>query len=118
MAQIKNINTAPIVNPNNVYILALKDGHLSRVDANLLMTNESWEQAKEHANTVINAAAETQNKKAENLEKKINDLEKKVNELKAALEKAVADISSSVETDESSDDTKKVVKKITKKSAE
>ena len=36
MAQIMNINAAPIVSPDGAYLVALKDGRISRIDGKAL----------------------------------------------------------------------------------
>jgi peptidoglycan hydrolase CwlO-like protein len=119
MAQIKNINTTPIVAPDKTFIIALKDGHISRIDSASLINNTAIEESKKYTDITINNTIDANNKKIDTLEKKVNDLEKKINELKTALEKVVSEMSSSTESNESvEDDTKKAVRRTVKKVTE
>ena len=119
MAQIKNINTAPIVAPDKTFIIALKDGHISRIDSASLLNNTSIEESKKYTDATISNAVDANNKKIDTLERKVNDLEKKINELKITLEKVVSEMATSTESNESTEeDTKKVIKRTVKKVTE
>ena len=78
MAQIKNINTAPIVDPAGTYLIATKDGYPVRVNGNCISQNIT----SEIVDAKISAVSVSNNENIKKLESEIKELKNIIEQLK------------------------------------
>lgn len=81
MAQIKNINTAPIVDPAGTYLIATKDGYPVRVNGNCISQNIT----SELIDAKISAVSINNNENIKKLESEIKELKNIIEQLKAEI---------------------------------
>jgi hypothetical protein len=81
MAQIKNINTAPIVDPAGTYLIATKDGHPVRVNGNCISQNIT----SEIVDAKISEVSVSNNENIKKLESEIKELKNIIEQLKVEI---------------------------------
>lgn len=111
MAQIKNINDAPIINPDGSFLLALKNGQLSRIDGKILSQDS---EVKAYVDAKVEEVIKPYKEEIANLTKEIIEIKAIINGMALAAQNTpVAEVET--EEDEIEAETPKTKSKKSKK---
>ena len=94
MAQIMNINAAPIVSPDDAYLVALKDGRISRIDGKALSQDT---EVKIYIDQKIEEITTEYFKNITTLEAKIAELKTIIDGLSTVLQEEATPVEATVE---------------------
>jgi hypothetical protein len=94
MAQIMNINAAPIVSPDGAYLVALKDGRISRIDGKVLSQDT---EVKIYVDQKIEEITTEYFKNITTLEAKIAELKTIIDGLSTVLQEEATPVEATVE---------------------
>ena len=97
MAQIKNINDAPIVSPDGAYLIALKGRQLSRIDGKALSQDT---EVIAHVDAKIKEVIESYKKEIARLNDEIIEIKSAINGIILAAQNNTAITSEAEETEE------------------
>lgn len=95
MAQIMNINAAPIVSPDGAYLVALKNGRISRIDGKVLSQDT---EVKIYVDQKIEEITTEYFKNITTLEAKIAELKTIIDGLSAVLQEEATPVEATVES--------------------
>jgi hypothetical protein len=95
MAQIMNINAAPIVSPDGAYLVALKDGRISRIDGKVLSQDT---EVKIYVDQKIEEITTEYFKTIATLEAKIAELKTIIDGLSVAPQEEATPVEATVES--------------------
>ena len=87
MAQIMNINAAPIVSPDGAYLVALKDGRISRIDGKALSQDT---EVKVYVDQQVEKLTAEYTKTIAKLEAEITEIKSVINSMFSAVQKGSA----------------------------
>lgn len=76
MAQIKNINDAPIINPDGSFLVALKNGQLSRIDGRILSQDS---EVTAYVDAKVEEVVKSYKEEIANLNKEITEIKAIIN---------------------------------------
>lgn len=107
MAQIMNINAAPVVSPEGAYLVALKDGRISRIKGDTISQAET----KEYINQKIEEINNSYKEIIAKLENDIIELKAVINGMYAAAQTEEVSVEITEETDVSTKTKSKKSKK-------
>lgn len=82
MAQIMNINTAPVVSPDGAYLVALKEGRISRIDGKILSQDS---EVTSYVDTKAEEITKSYKAEIDKLNKEIDKLNKEIVEIKGII---------------------------------
>lgn len=82
MAQIMNINTAPVVSPDGAYLVALKEGRISRIDGKILSQDS---EVTSYVDTKAEEITKSYTAEIDKLNKEIDKLNKEIVEIKGII---------------------------------
>ena len=87
MAQIMNINAAPIVSPDGAYLVALKDGRISRIDGKALSQDT---EVKVYVDQQVEKLTAEYTKTIAKLEAEITEIKSVINSMFSAVQNGSA----------------------------
>ncbi len=87
MAQIMNINAAPIVSPDGAYLVALKDGRISRIDGKTLSQDT---EVKVYVDQQVEKLTAEYTKTIAKLEAEITEIKSVINSMFSAVQNGSA----------------------------
>lgn len=96
MAQIMNINAAPIVSPDGAYLVALKDGRISRIDGKALSQDT---EVKVYVDQQVEKLTAEYTKTIAKLEAEITEIKSVINSMFTAVQNGSAVIEPADETE-------------------
>lgn len=95
MAQIMNINAAPIVSPDGAYLVALKDGRISRIDGKALSQDT---EVKSYVDQQVEKLTAEYTQTIAKLEAEITEIKSVINSMFSAVQNGSAVIEPADET--------------------
>lgn len=112
MAQIMNINAAPIVSPDGAYLVALKDGRISRIDGKALSQDT---EVKVYVDQQVEKLTAEYTKTIAKLEAEITEIKSAINSLFTVVQNNSAAIEPANEAEGETEETTKAKAKKAKK---
>jgi VIT1/CCC1 family predicted Fe2+/Mn2+ transporter len=89
MAQIKNINDAPIINPDGSFLVALKNGQLSRIDGRILSQDS---EVTAYVDAKVEEVTKSYKEEIANLNKEIIEIKAIINGMALAAQNTAAEV--------------------------
>lgn len=112
MAQIMNINAAPIVSPDGAYLVALKNGRISRIDGKALSQDT---EVKNYVDQEVKKLTAEYTKAIVKLEAEITEIKSVINSMFTAVQNGSAVIEPANETEGEAEEAPKAKTKKSKK---